>query len=198
MAAAALVLVLVLPVLSPAVRSTISELFLSGQAASGGPGGGGGGAASAEQESVAASGSKVASGMAGVAGGEETLGKPGSGGQMAGAASASGEAMESEDMAAAGDGGAGGGGGRRNDRPVPDVVGMRAAAACRKLFSSDYAGYVVRTVDEAGIGPGRVVSQRPEAGPAGTEGGVVELTVAEPLSPEDLRRGGPACVDVTQ
>ena len=207
-AAAALVLVLVLPFLSPAVRSTMSDLFLSGmsgQAASSGSGGAAGGAreVSGDQatgggrEGASEANQRVASGVAGAAGGEGTLMSPDSGTLAAGAsvgASASSGAAESGSMAAAGGGG--------NARRVPDVVGMRVSAACEKISSRGYVGYVTGAVRGAEVGPGRVVSQRPQAGGRGLEGGAVDLEVSEPYSAEDLRGGSrrdtPGCVDATQ
>lgn len=95
-----------------------------------------------------------------------------------------------------------GGGGRRNDQPVPDVVGMKVLAACGELSSRDYAGYVVRVVDDAGVRPGRVSAQEPGSGRRGLEGEPVDLTVSRPYPERLLKEGDPAdkrgCLDVTR
>jgi hypothetical protein len=89
----------------------------------------------------------------------------------------------------------------RPNGPVPDVVGMGLTAACEKLSAREYVGYVIRTVEDPNAGPGLVVEQRPLPGRKGNVGGPVDLTVSEPYPEDELRRlsGGrnPACLDAT-
>jgi hypothetical protein len=89
----------------------------------------------------------------------------------------------------------------RPNGPVPDVVGMELTAACEKLSAEEYVGYVIRAVNDPDARPGLVVEQRPLAGRKGYLGGPVDLTVSEPYPKDELRRlsGGrnPACLDAT-
>ena len=86
-----------------------------------------------------------------------------------------------------------------NDRPAPDVVGMRVLAACERLVLAGYrgGGVVVGEVSGRGVGPGRVVSQDPRAGGKGFVEGPVELVASAPYPAEALR-GNPHCKDATQ
>jgi hypothetical protein len=85
--------------------------------------------------------------------------------------------------------------------PVPDVVGLELTAACEKLSAKEYVGYVIRAVDDPGARPGVVVGQRPVAGLKGYVGGPVDLTVSEPYPEDELQRlsrgRNPACLDAT-
>jgi hypothetical protein len=85
--------------------------------------------------------------------------------------------------------------------PVPDVVGMELTAACEKLSAREYVGYVIRAVEDPNARPGLVVEQRPLPGRKGYVGGPVDLTVSKPYPEDELRRlsGGrnPACLDAT-
>jgi PASTA domain-containing protein len=85
--------------------------------------------------------------------------------------------------------------------PVPDVVGMELTAACEKLSAREYVGYVIRAVEDPNARPGLVVEQRPLPGRMGYVGGPVDLTVSKPYPEGELRRlsGGrnPACLDAT-
>jgi len=85
--------------------------------------------------------------------------------------------------------------------PVPDVVGLELTAACEKLSAREYVGYVIRAVDDPGAKPGVVVEQRPLAGRKGYVGGPVDLTVSEPYPVDELQRLSrgrvPACLDAT-
>lgn len=86
----------------------------------------------------------------------------------------------------------------RNDRPVPNVVGLRVLAACEALLKGGYeGGVVVGEVVADEKGPGRVVSQDPRAGGKGTLEAPVELVVSEPFPAEKLHRN-PDCQDATQ
>ncbi len=87
----------------------------------------------------------------------------------------------------------------RNDRPAPNVVGMRVLAACERLVRGGYrgGGVVVGEVGSEGIGPGRVVSQDPRPGGKGFVEGPVELVVSAPYPAQELRRN-PDCGDATQ
>jgi hypothetical protein len=89
----------------------------------------------------------------------------------------------------------------RPNGPAPDVVGMELTAACQKLSSRKYVGYVIRSVDEPGARPGVVVEQRPLDGRKGYVGDPVDLTVSEPYSEDILQRlsrgRNPACLDAT-
>ena len=90
----------------------------------------------------------------------------------------------------------------RPNGPVPDVVGMELTAACEKLSSREYVGYVIRAVEDTGTKPRRVIEQKPLAGSKGYVGGPVDLTVSEPYS-EDVLQGlprgpNPACLDATR
>ena len=86
-----------------------------------------------------------------------------------------------------------------NDRPAPDVVGMRVLAACERLVLGGYGGggVVIGEVGGGGVGPGRVVSQDPRAGGKGFVEGPVELVASAPYPAEALR-GNPHCKDATQ
>lgn len=177
-AAAALVLLVAVPVLSLAVRG------MGGGASSvGGSAAGGGVVESGGQEAVEAPGSSASEDGSLAAGGEENASKGGM-----------------QESLKAGGGGAGETG--RPNGPVPDVAGLKLTDACQKLFSREYVGYVTRTVEDSGAGPGRVVEQRPRAGYKGYVGEPVDLTVSEPYSEEELRRlsrgRNPVCLDVTQ
>ncbi len=176
-AAAALVLLVAVPVLSLAIRGM------------------GGGASSV--------GGSAAGGGAVESGGQEAAEAPGStrsedGSLAAGAGEDDPEGGMQESIS--GEVGAGETG--RSNGPVPDVVGLELTAACQKLSSREYVGYVVRAVDDTDVRPGRVVEQKPLAGRKGYVGGPVDLTVSEPYSEEELRRlsrgQNPACLDVTQ
>ncbi len=95
---------------------------------------------------------------------------------------------------------AGGETGRPNGR-VPDVVGMGLIAACEKLSAKKYVGHVTQALDEPGARPGVVVEQRPLAGRKGYGGGPVHLTVSKPYPEDELQRlsrgRNPACLDST-
>lgn len=178
-AAAALVLLVAVPVFSLAMRDTGGGAFSAG-----------GGAARDEAES---------------------------GGQEAGDAAGPTNLVEEDESLAAGegekvpggetqesiiDGGDAAGQTGRPNGPVPDVVGMELTAACEKLFSREYVGYVIRAVEDTGTKPRRVIEQKPLAGSKGYVGGPVDLTVSEPYS-EDVLQGlprgpNPACLDATQ
>lgn len=177
-AAAALVLLVALPVFASVANNL-------GSAFSGGVGGMGGGAAeSGGQEARNAGPTHLAEEGGSLAAGG---GKKASNGAMQ-------ESLE------AGGGGAGETG--RPNGPVPDVAGLELTAACQKLSSKEYVGYVTRTIEDPSTGPGRVVEQRPRAGYEGYVGGPVDLTVSEPYPEEELRRlsrgRNPTCLDVTQ
>ncbi len=49
--------------------------------------------------------------------------------------------------------------------PVPDVVGMKAEAACRKLLRGGWMAYIwgKRDVSGSSVKPGRIVAQKPRA-----------------------------------
>jgi hypothetical protein len=144
--AAALVLLVALPIFSPAARDALDSLFASGSGA-------GGSAAQVDDRVMS----------------------PSAGSQASKAESAT-EAASGSQTA-----------GPRNDRTVPDVVGLPVLAACEKLSSRGYAGYVIWEV-EAAIEPGRVVSQEPRAGHTGNVGGPVDLAVSTPYPKEKIRR----------
>ncbi len=178
-AAAALVLLVAVPVFSLAMRDTGGGAFSAG-----------GGAARDEAES---------------------------GGQEAGDAAGPTNLVEEDESLAAGegekvpggetqesiiDGGDAAGQTGRPNGPVPDVVGMELTAACEKLSSREYVGYVIRAVEDTGTKPRRVIEQKPLAGSKGYVGGPVDLTVSEPYS-EDVLQGlprgpNPACLDATR
>lgn len=177
-AAAALVLLVAVPVFALAIRDTGGGAFSAGGGAAGGV------AESGEQEAESAAGPTRLV--------EE---------QESVAAGAGGEAPGGEVQESIIDVGDGAGETGRPNGPVPDVVGMELGAACEKLSSREYVGYVIRAVDDASARPGRVVEQRPLAGVRGYIGGPVDLTVSEPYSEgvlQGLSRGrNPACLDVT-
>jgi hypothetical protein len=99
------------------------------------------------------------------------------------------------------DGGDAAGQTARPNGPVPDVVGMGLTAACEKLSAREYVGYVIRTVEDPNAGPGLVVEQRPLPRRKGYVGGPVDLTVSELYPEDELRRlsgrRNPACLDAT-
>lgn len=78
-----------------------------------------------------------------------------------------------------------------NDKPVPDVVGMKAENACRALSRSGYSGGIFG--EAPGAVPGHVVKQAPKPGYMGGEGQLVHLTVSGPF--RDALARGSACVD---
>ena len=83
-----------------------------------------------------------------------------------------------------------------NDRPVPDVVGMRVGEACRALGRSAYSGGVF-AVERAGEAEaGRIAAQDPKPGAGYFEGGMVHLVVSGPFAVEGLSRDS-NCVDRT-
>lgn len=177
-AAAALALLVAVPALSLAIQG------MDGGAFSAGGGAAGGAAESGGQEA------ESAAGLTRLVEEQESL-----------AAGAGGEAPEGEVQESIVDVGDGAGETGRPNGPVPDVVGMELGAACEKLSTREYVGYVIRAVDDASAGPGRVVEQRPLAGDRGYVGGPVDLTVSEPYS-EDVLQGlsrgrNPACLDAT-
>ena len=83
-----------------------------------------------------------------------------------------------------------------NDRPVPDVVGMRVADACRVLGRRVYSGgvFAVERVGEAEAG--RIAAQDPKPGTGYFEGAMVHLVVSGPFAVEGLPRGS-NCADRT-
>ncbi len=184
-AAAALVLLVAVPVLSLAFRGMGGGTFSGG--ASGGAGGAAGGVAmkSGGQEAV------EAAGPTNLVEEDESL-----------AAGAGEEAPGGEMQESIIDGGDAAGETGRPNGPVPDVVGMELTAACEKLSTREYVGYVIRAVDDTGARPGRVVEQKPLAGRKGYVGGPVDLTVSEPYPKDELQRlsrgRNPACLDVAQ
>ena len=175
-AAAALVLLVAVPVVSLAMRGT-------------GAGGGAAGGVAVESDGQEA---EVAAGPTRLVEEDESL-AAGAGQE---AAEERGEVQESIT-----DGGDAAGQTGRPNGPVPDVVGMRLTAACEKLSAREYVGYVIRTVEDPNAGPGLVVEQRPLPGRKGYVGGPVDLTISEPYPEDELRRlsGGrnPACLDAT-
>lgn len=181
-AAAALVLLVAVPVLSLAVRGMGGGGFSSG---AGGAAGGGAMESVGQEAEEAAGSTHLTEEDESLAAGEE-------------------EKIQEEDemQGSIADGGDAAGQTGRPNGPVPDVAGLKLAAACQKLSSREYVGYVIRTVEDPGVRPGRVVEQRPRAGYKGSVGGPVDLTVSEPYSEEELRRlsrgQNPACLDVTQ
>ncbi len=50
--------------------------------------------------------------------------------------------------------------------PVPNVVGMKAEAACRRLLRGDWMAYIwgKREAASGSVEPGRIVAQKPKAG----------------------------------
>lgn len=80
-----------------------------------------------------------------------------------------------------------------SDRPVPDVVGMKAETACRALLRSGYAGGIFGEAGAADVGPGRVVEQDPKPGYEGGEGQLVHLVVSAPF--RDVLARGSHCVE---
>lgn len=182
-AAAALVLLVAVPVVSLAIRGT-------GGGAAGGVAVGSGGQ---EAEDAAGSTRLVEDDERGPT---HPVGEGES--QAAGVGEEAQEGEMQESIIDVGD--AAGETGRPNG-PVPDVVGMELTAACEKLSSRKYVGYVIRAVDDPGARPGLVVEQRPLPGRKGYTGGPVDLTVSEPYPEDELRRlsGGrnPACLDAT-
>lgn len=68
-----------------------------------------------------------------------------------------------------------------NDGPVPDVVGTKAAAACRALLRDGYAGGIFGEVERTDVRPGSVVEQDPKPGHEGFEGQLVHLVVSAPF-----------------
>jgi hypothetical protein len=176
-AAAALILIVGVPVFSLAMRDMVGGAFSAGGGAAGSA------ARSGGQDEAAAGPTRLS---------EED-------GSLA--AGADGDASGGAAQESITDGSGGAGQMARPNGPVPDVVGMGLTAACEKLASRDYVGYVIRAVDDPGAGPGRVVGQRPPAGRKGYVGEPVDLTVSEPYS-EDVLRGlsrgrNPACLDAT-
>jgi PASTA domain len=186
-AAAALVLLVAVPVVSLAVRGTVGGAFSAGEGAAGGVAESGGretgGGPNRLTEDAAAGPTHSADDEGALAAGA---------GQEA---EEKGETQESLQI----EQGAGETG--RPNGPVPDVVGMELTAACEKLSAREYVGYVVRAVDDPNARPGLVVEQRPLPGRKGHVGGPVDLTVSEPYPEDELRRlsGGrnPACLDAT-
>ena len=183
-AAAALVLLVAVPVLSLAFRGMGGGAFSGG---AGGAAGGGGAMESGGQEAG------DAAGPTNLAEEDESL--------AAGAGEGDPEDGTRGSLAIRDTGDGAGETGRPNS-PVPDVVGMELTTACEKLSSRKYVGYVIRAVDDTGAKPGRVVEQKPLAGSKGYVGGPVDLTVSEPYS-EDVLQGlprgrNPACLDATR
>lgn len=175
-AAAALALLVAVPVVSLAVRDT-------GGGALSGAGGAAGGVAT---ESGGQEGGDAA-GPTRLVKEDESL------------AAGAGEAQEGEAQEAIVDLGDAAGETGRPNGAVPDVVGLELAAACEKLFAKEYVGYVIRAVEDTGARPGLVVEQRPLAGRRGSVGEPVDLTVSEPYPEDELRRlsrgRNPACLD---
>jgi hypothetical protein len=175
-AAAALVLLVAVPVVSLAVRGT----------GAGGDAAGGVAVRSGGQEAGEAAGPTR------LVEEDESL-----------AAGAGHEAAEERDgmQESIKDGGDAAGQTARPNGPVPDVVGMGLTAVCEKLSAREYVGYVIRTVEDPNAGPGLVVEQRPLPRRKGYVGGSVDLTVSEPYPEDELRRlsgrRNPACLDAT-
>jgi hypothetical protein len=83
-----------------------------------------------------------------------------------------------------------------NDRPVPDVVGMRVGDACRALARSAYSGGVFAVERGGDAEAGRVAAQDPKPGEGYFEGAMVHLIVSGPFAVEGLPRDS-NCVDRT-
>ena len=181
-AAAAIVLLVALPVFA-SVLNTMGGAFSGGASGGGGMAGGG-----AEGGSVAESGGQEARDAAGptrLVQEDESL--------AAGAG---------EDDPESGGGEEAAGNGIRaaktpNDEPVPNVVGAPVLEACSKLQTRDYNGYVLGEVRNERVAPGHVVSQEPRVGHKGFEGQPVELIVSEPYPAEKLGRDS-RCYDLTE
>ncbi len=172
-AAAALVLLVAVPVVSLAVRGT-------------GAGGGAVGGVAVESGGQEAG---VATGPTRLVEEDESL------------ATGAGEEAEEGETQESITGGDAAGQTARPNGPVPNVVGMGLTAACEKLSAGGYVGYVIRAVEDPVLRPGLVVEQRPLPGRKGYVGGPVDLAVSEPYPKDELRRlsGGrnPACLDAT-
>ena len=84
----------------------------------------------------------------------------------------------------------------KNDRPVPDVLGVPVERACRTLDRSAYSGGIVAVESSDGLGAGRVVAQDPKPGAGYFEGALVHLVVSGPFAVEELPRDS-NCVDQT-
>lgn len=84
----------------------------------------------------------------------------------------------------------------KNDRPVPDVLGVPVERACRTLGRSAYSGGIFAVESSDGLGAGRVVAQDPAPGAKYTLGGMVHLVVSEPFAVAQLPRNS-NCVDRT-
>lgn len=174
-AAAALVLLVTVPVVSLAVRGT-----------GGGASSGAGGEVAREsggQEDAAAGPTRLVEE-------DESL-----------AVGAGAEAQEDEAQESIVDLGDAAGETGKPNGPVPNVVGMGLVAACEKLSAREYVGYVIRAVEDPNARPGLVVEQRPFPGRKGYVGGPVDLTISAPYPEDEMRQlsGGrdPACLDAT-
>ncbi len=75
-----------------------------------------------------------------------------------------------------------------NEKPVPNVVGAPVLKACSTLRSKNYVGYVLGEVKDNRFEPGHVVSQKPRAGQKGFDRQPVELIVSEPYPADKLGR----------
>lgn len=180
--AAVLVLVAIVPVFSPDVRDAVGDLFVTGQGAGSTAGGAGGDAAQGGER--AAGEEDLSSPQAGSSGAEaQDMPVTTSGAQTAGGSAAAESGIKTVKSP--------------NDRPVPDVVGTRLLEACEQLSSRDYVGHVIGVVDDGGVGPGRVISQKPRPGRGGFLRQPVQLIVSDPYPAEELSRER-HCYDVTE
>ena len=168
-AAAALVLLVAVPVFA-SVLNTMGSAFSGGAAAGGGAAGGS--VAESEQQvadDTARSSAKLK---------EEDEALAGSGGEEA--ADSALEAVRTP-----------------NERPVPNVVGAPVLKACRELRTRDYVGSVMGEVVNRKVTPGHVIYQEPRAGRKGFQGQPVELIVSEPYPAGKLGRDVD-CYDLTE
>ena len=172
-AAAALVLLVAVPVFSLAMREMGGGAFSAGGGAAGGAAGGGAEVEGRPEQRAAGTSASPSATLE-----EEDEDLAGSGEEKA--ADSAIEAVRTP-----------------NDKPIPNVVGAPVLEACRELRKRDYAGSVMGEVKNRAVAPGHVIYQEPRAGHKGFQGQPVELIVSEPYPAGKLGRDV-NCYDLTE
>lgn len=82
----------------------------------------------------------------------------------------------------------------RNQRPVPDIVGMTLNKACQEMLDKGYQGGIAEVERGPDAAPARVTHVRTRPGTHGRKGQVIMMDVVGDVSLEELPSG---CVDRT-
>jgi hypothetical protein len=76
-----------------------------------------------------------------------------------------------------------------NPEPVPDVVGMRLKSACPVMSEAGYSGGVRKIIDRSEERAGTILRLETDPGTRASEGEVIMMHVAGPVSGGELPQG---------